>query len=219
MNYIVVATINAQGVTDTPTTTLANVRDALPGVGLAGLQEVGNLTHRWSLRNHLASRALGVIQDTSTKARAGVALVYAKSRVRLLRRHPLQVGTHPDGAKMLTRYILAVDACIDRTLFVTVIDAHRPPWRYRHLWPIFDAQVNRIVESARYPVIYLTDNNSPYLAPVLRDDLTAYGRGIDLIALGKGLHTTRRNGRRTGAFLLPATRSDHRPVAIELQIP
>lgn len=214
MTYIVCATINAQGVSDPKAVTLENVRDALPGVGLAGLQEVANLRRRWSLRNQLAHRTTGVYQVTDTAATAGVALVWDKSRVRVMRRD-IALGVKPwPGDDQRTRYLISADACIDESMFVTAIVGHRPKRALRHLWPAYDRALLETVLSARYPVILFTDNNAHELPRVLRSVLTPYARRIDLIALSEPLMTRGR----AQAFDLPATRSDHSPVAIELEV-
>lgn len=216
MSYIVCATINAQGVSDPKRVTLENVTDALPGVALAGVQEVANLRRRWSLRNRLAHRTHGVYQDTSTAAKAGVALIWDKSRVKVLRRD-IDLGVRPwPGDDQRSRYLLQADVCIDACMFATVIVGHRPKDALAHLRPAYDDALRAAVKQARHAVILFTDNNDDELEPDLRKLLTPYVRGKrDLIALGKGLKP--RAGHRV-AFDLPATNSDHRPVGLMVQV-
>lgn len=205
------ASINAQGVQDPTPVTLENVRDALPGVTLAGCQEVGDLTGNWSLRNRLAKRTMGVHQAGDTYARAGCALVWDRSRV-LVTRRSVHVGVRPGrGDEMHTRYILDDDVCIDAQMFVTAIVAHRPPQRLDHLWDTFDENLAERVDAARHPVVLFMDQNSHRLPEPLRAQLVAHTIEIDTIATSPGLT-------RAEPFLLPATRSDHRPLALPVEV-
>lgn len=214
MTYFVAATVNAQGVTDGRMQTLRNVRDALPGVALAGLQEVTPLRGDWSLRERLSRKTIGVLQKTRTKGTSGVALVWDKSRVRMIEGSDrIAVGTHPEGVRMLTRYILAADFVIDGRLIVTAVVWHRPKWAYRHLWPAFDAACLALVEQARHPVIVFTDNNSRSIPTALRPVLRAFARRIDMVLLSQQLRAIGQ------AFDLPRTGSDHLPVGLRVAIP
>lgn len=213
MTYAVVATINAQGVSDPRRQTLANVREALPGVAIAGLQEVKNLRGDWSLRNQLSRRTMGVAQVTRTPATSGVAIVWDKSRVRAVKdSQRIALGVKPDGQQLLARYLLAVDLVIDGRLIVTAIDGHRPPVRDRELWPAYDATLARLVNQARHPVILFTDNNAAAMPRTLVGELRPHARRIDMICTDPQL---RIDG---PAFDLPATKSDHRPVGLRIEV-
>lgn len=214
MSYVVLATVNAQGVTDSRRQTLHNVQAALPGVAVAGLQEVKNLTRRWSLRDRLSRRTLGVAQVTDTPATAGVAIVWDRSRIRPVKgSQRIALGVEPHGQRMLSRYLLAIDLVLDDCLIVTAIAAHRPKAEFRELWPAFDAALARMVRLARHPVIVFTDNNSTAMPSSVRGLLKPYARRIDMILLDQRLDALGQ------AFDLPRTGSDHRPVGLRLALP
>lgn len=213
MNYAVLATINAQGVTDSRMQTLRNVRDALPGVALAGLQEVKNLRGDWSLRERLSRRTIGVAQVTRTEATSGVALVWDKSRVRPVpgsRR--IVLGASAVGHHMLNRHLLAADFRIDRAITITGIVGHRPPARYRDLWPEYDAALAHLLADVEHPAVLFTDNNSVAVPHALASGYEVQRSGIDFIAVGDDLTVL------GDAFLLPKTGSDHRPVALKVRV-
>lgn len=201
------ATINAEGVTSGPDRTLANTTAALPGVTIGFLQEVAPVR----LRDRL-SPYVGVHQDATRDDRAGVALVWDRSRVRASRRRYL-LGATPNGHRMLRRWLCVADLTIDGHFTVTAFSGHRPPQRYRDLWPEFDRAVDQLVEDARHPLIGGIDSNTRETL----DLATFYGLqrraiGIDVILASPDLHVG-------PAVRLPATKSDHPPVGSRLVIP
>lgn len=216
LTTLVLATVNAAGVTQSRIRTLRNVRAALPGVAIAGLQEVKNLRGPWSLRAQLSRRTMGVAQVTRTAATAGVAIVWDKSRVKAVKgSQRLRVGVVPGPHDdMLTRHLIAVDLVIEGRLIVTAIAGHRPPFRLRHLWPAYDRALADLVTKTRHPVILFTDNNSHAASRSVEQLLRPFARRIDMIMIER----TPRLRARGQAFDLPATESDHRPVGLEVEV-
>lgn len=200
------ATINAEGVTSGADRTLANTTAALPGVTIGLLQEVAPVR----LRDRL-SPFVGVHQDATREDKAGVALVWDRSRVRAARRR-YQLGATPNGHRMLRRWLCVADLTIDGHFTVTAFSGHRPPARYSDLWPEFDRAVDELVETARHPVIGGLDSNTRETL----DLATFYGLqrraiGIDVILASQTLDLG-------PAMRLPATKSDHPPVGARLFI-
>lgn len=210
---VTVATLNAQGVTDAPRLSLASVRATLPGVAVAGLQEVGNLTGTWSLRDRLARRVVGVAQDTSTEAKAGVAVVWHKGKATRMgpwRLHKLCDGL-PGAEGMHDRYSISVDLALDAGELITAISAHRPPPRFQQRWPDFDAELRNVIRTAPHPPVLFMDANASR-ATVPWYGLVNHQLGIDLVATHPNLATA------GAAWLLAPTYSDHRAVALFLVV-
>lgn len=215
LERVTVATLNAQGVTDTPRLTLASIRATLPGVAIAGLQEVGNLVGPWSLRDHLARRRVGVAQDTSSLAKAGVAVVWDKAKATRMapwRLDKLCEGVTVNGG-MRDRYALSVDLALEAGggEFVTAISAHRPPRRFQQRWPEFDEELRRVIRAAAHPPILFMDANQTR-AGVPWYGLVNHQLGIDLVATHNSLLTHGQPWR------LEPTNSDHRAVALSVVV-
>jgi hypothetical protein len=215
VDRVPVATLNAQGVTDAPRLTLASVRATLPGVAVAGLQEVANLTRTWSLRDRLARRLVGVAQDTSSEARAGVAVVWSKAQATRMghhRMHKLCDGL-PGAEGMRDRYAISVDLALEAGggEFISAISAHRPPPRFQQRWPDFDAELREVIRTAPHPPVLFMDANASR-ATVPWYGLVNHQIGIDLVATHANLPTA------GGAWLLAPTNSDHRAVALFLVV-
>lgn len=210
LQRVTVATLNAQGVTDLPRLTLASVRATLPSVAVAGLQEVANLVRDWSLRDNLARRRVGVAQDTSSPAKAGVAVVWDKRKATRL--GPWRVDKLCEGvagaAGMRSRYSISVDLGLAAGEMVTAISAHRPPPRCQHRWPDFDAELRRVIKGAPHPVILFMDANQRRGAGSTWYGLVNHQLGIDCVATHHTLATA------GGPWRLPATNSDHLAVAV-----
>lgn len=103
-------------------------------------------------------------QNTDTPAKAGSVVAWNRHRARSTS-GGLQVAAEPGRAQMLTRNIrwqvLRIDGVMSR---VVVASAHRPPARYRFLWPIFDARVRRFIRrqhNAGRIVLLGMDTNQP----------------------------------------------------------
>lgn len=203
---VTVATINAAGVTSGGRRTLTNVLTAMPGVSVGLIQEAGPV----KLRRRL-SRLLGVAQARRSYARRGSAVVWDRSTWRAVDRWS-RVMSRPNGHRIRSRYAAGVVLQHKRTRRrVLFIAAHRPPGRDRELWRGFDDHLAAAIESSRYPVVVGIDANQrhPYLRDVARNHRP--DGSIDVILT----HGIKAAG---PARRMPATRSDHRPIAMEIYV-
>lgn len=213
MTRLVVASINAQGVTDPAQAVLDSVRTPLAGVAIAGLQEVAPLRGPHQLRLALSGKTVGVHHDTRTGARAGSAVVWDKSRVTARGRGMALLARAEPGDAMRDRYAAWVQLDLqgddNRGISLLFVSCHRP-LRSTGDQPEFDGALAGFLRNAPVPWIVAGDWNTPRLPPVL-DRLGSWKRaGIDGFLLSPGLNSGR-------AFRLPATRSDHRPIALEVR--
>lgn len=206
----VVSTVNAQGVTDPADVVLDNVRTTLPGVTIAGLQEVAPLAGAMgirSLRRNLPGRLLGVHHALRTPATAGSAVVWDKSRVQLRRRGVELLAQPEPGDDLRPRYGAWVQVAVDDAPLLFMA-AHRP-LRSTGDQPEFDRNLSVFLEACPLPWIVAMDANARDL-PVL----ARLGRwrhvGIDGFLVSRQLVTGH-------VFRLPPTRSDHRPLALEVR--
>lgn len=199
-----IVTVNAD-FTDGAKVGLENVRANLPGSVITFVQE----SKRIRLREKLP-HLLGVRQGTEPD-KANSSLIWDKSRVHLIdHTQTLAVDAHP-GVEMLPRWLKRIDCRIDDRLLVSAIVGHRPPPRYRWLWPEFDQAVAAEIQFAPFPTIVGLDTNSHTPAMLARSlGLRWSGRGIDGFMYDRRLHVSR-------ARRMKATRSDHRAVLAFLE--
>lgn len=205
----VVSTVNARGVTAPADVVLDNVRRTLPGVTIAGLQEVAPLraeAHR--LRAHLPGRLLGVHQALRSPASAGSAVVWDKTRCQVRRRGVELLATPEPGDALRRRSGAWVELDVDGLGPLLFMAAHRPLASTGDQ-PEFDANLARFLEACPLPWIVAMDANARDL-PVL----ARLGRwrhvGIDGFLVSRQLVPGQ-------VFGLPRTRSDHRPLAMEVR--
>jgi hypothetical protein len=204
----VVSTVNAQGVTDPAGVVLDSVRATLPGVTLAGLQEVAPLMgDAHQLRGHLPGRLLGVHHSLRSPAMAGSAVVWDKARCELRRRGVELLAQPEPGDALRRRYGAWVEIAVDGVPLLFMA-AHRP-LRSTGDQPEFDRNLSVFLEACPLPWIVAMDANARDL-PVL----ARLGRwrhvGIDGFLVSRQLVTGH-------VFRLPPTRSDHRPLALEVR--
>lgn len=204
----VVSTVNARGVTAPADVVLDNVRRTLPGVTIAGLQEVAPLRKMTGLRANLPERLIGVHHSTSPLARAGSAVVWDKTRCQLRRRGVELLATPEPGDALRRRYGAWVELDVDGLGPLLFMAAHRPLASTGDQ-PEFDANLARFIEACPLPWIVAMDANARDL-PVL----ARLGRwrhvGIDGFLVSRQLVPGQ-------VFGLPRTRSDHRPLAMEVR--
>lgn len=198
-------TVNAD-YTDGPRGSLDNVRVVLPGAVIAFVQEA----KRFQLREHL-TRLLGVRQGR-TEAKAGSALVWDRSRCRLLRGGQVLAARPEPGDELLPRWLQWADLQIDGTLLVKAIAGHRP-LKSTGDQPEFDEALGTLVDSSTFPVIAGLDANT-YNPHALAEDLGLEwrGKGIDGFMYDESL-------RLGPARRLRPTNSDHRAVMSVLHVP
>lgn len=205
----VVSTVNAQGVQKPADVVLDNVRRSLPGVTIAGLQEVAPLrakAHR--LRANLPGRLLGVHQSLHSPASAGSAVVWDKGRCTARRRGVELLAIPEPGDALRRRSAAWVDLDVDGLGDLRFIAAHRPLLSTGDQ-PEFDRNLARFLQACPLPWIVAMDANARDL-PVL----ARLGRwrhvGIDGFLVSSQLVPGQ-------VFRLPRTRSDHRPLALEVR--
>lgn len=158
----------------------------------------------------------GVHQDISSDALAGSALAWRKSLV-IVTAVGTTLGVLPHGAAMLARYIAwARGSFYGRRLWLA--SCHRPPLRYRRLWPLFDAHLAARVRAARMArrlVVIGMDANerdARRLATLCGLKWVAPEGSIDGFLVSKSLRVS--DVRR-----LPRGTSDHHPVLATVHIP
>lgn len=142
-----VATIN-----DDFTDGRTNVDDVKATIKL--VQEAKNS----KLRKAVKRDEFGVHQVMKGPDTRGSAVVWNKDRVKSTDRG-LSLGVHPHGRQMETRWITWSDVTIDGVK-VRVASAHRPPARFKALWPAFDANLAKFVKNSKLPLIIGMDSNT-----------------------------------------------------------
>jgi hypothetical protein len=187
---------------------------------VAGIQE-GKATDYARLLRRDLGRRYGVRQDHRHDGAAGVAVTWNRWLARPLGRSvddPSRLGGGwlellPAGGGLLSRGVVWQDLEVDlgglRTDRVRVAATHRPPQRYRHLWPAFDRRLAAFCEDAPAPVLVFMDANEEGgpVALVRRSGLRWHGVGIDGALTDLAADE---------ASALPRRHSDHQAVAIPL---
>lgn len=206
MNEAPIVTVNAD-FTDGPKVGLDNVRAVLPGSVITFVQESKHI----KLRDRLP-RMLGVSQGHEPDT-ANSSLLWDHSRVEVLDKSVSLAVDPQQGDEMLPRFLRRIDCKVDDALLLSAIVCHRPPPRYKHLWPAFDEALDVEVRYAPFPVVVGLDTNSLNPAALARSiGLKWAGRGIDGFMYSPKLRVVR--PRR-----LMRTRSDHRAVMATLEVP
>ena len=149
------------------------------------------------------------VQRTKTDAQAGLAIVWDARKAPLVSGPHYQVLVEPDGAAMLPRGVLWIVVDHESWGRTVLATTHRPPWRYRHLWPAYDAALRTwaSVRQARRLLVGLDANTRDLVGLAARIGLSPAGKGIDGV-MGRGF-LLRRPRRLRQRF------SDHRPVAVD----
>lgn len=128
---------------------------------------------------HLLDDGWGIRQRLTTDATRGVCVVWNRDLASAIGRakdRPEKIGDGylplcpgvpgPDG--MLTRGVIWQDLQLLTGERFRKASAHRPPARFRHLWPTFDDNLEQFLEASPLPVVLGTDNNEvggPNVAP------------------------------------------------------
>lgn len=148
------------------------------------------------------------VQLTRTDHQAGLAIVWDAVTAPLVSGPYYRVLVEPDGAAMLKRGVLWIVVDHPSLGAVVLATTHRPPWRFRHLWPAYDEALRKWAagRGAALLLVGIDVNTRRLAAFASRVGLTVAGKGIDaVLARGLQLRKPRRLKRR---------HSDHRPVAV-----
>lgn len=206
---LVAATVNSSGVTLGPARTLENARDQLGGVAIGCLQEVAPLRGAWALRARL-SRLLGVAQSTDSLAAAGVAVVWDKARCQAHGQGIARMSPRRRGIR--ARSLVWVDLELPGGGMVRAGSTHRPPARFRHLWDTFDGNLRAFILASPHPVLIGLDANAGDLPNLAGLGVSFVHKGIDGFVVSDAIDTGK-------PFALPATGSDHEPIALPFMAP
>lgn len=147
------------------------------------------------------------VQDMTSEATRGLAIIW-DSHTAPMAFHRWKVLVEPHGAAMNARGILWVVVDHKDWGYIILATTHRPPWRYRRLWPEYDKALQEWVDAQGYPILLGMDANTRrFMRLGAYLGLLASGQGIDAVmAKGFRLKRPRRLKRRN---------SDHRPVAVD----
>jgi hypothetical protein len=121
--------------------------------GVVMVQEAKNTNIRGVLKNR---DQFGVHQG-KTEDKAGSAIVWNKDRVKGGQRG-YALGVTPQGAAMLKRWISYTDVNVDGAK-VRMVSVHRPPARFKRLWPDFDKNLAAFIKHSPLPVVVGMDAN------------------------------------------------------------
>lgn len=118
---------------------------------------IGQVKHRADVvmlqegkRAHYRKRvgdSFGVMQNWTDAAHAGSALVWNKKTV-TGGKQGQRLGVLPHGRGMLARYLSFADVKVGGVK-VRMVSAHRPPQRFRSLWPAFDRNLAAFVKKTK----------------------------------------------------------------------
>lgn len=144
-------------------------------------------------------------QVQRTAGTRGLAIVWDADRAPVISGPHHQVLTDAKGAKMEPRGVTWIVVLHPDWGPVILATTHRPPWRYRRLWPEYDRNLEHWLDAQTHPVILGLDANTRRLNTLAaRLGMKVAGKGIDAVMVrGFGIHSARSLLRRF---------SDHRPV-------
>jgi len=155
----------------------------------------------------------GVHQNTHRKDQAGTAVTWKRKDVHA-DASGYALGVSHGHEKMLDRWINWTDVTVDGVK-VRMISVHRPPLRFKNLWPAFDRNVAAFVKHTKLPVVIGMDSNE-------------HG-GPDALARATGLRWVGPKGSIDGFLVspgvsvekvwrLPKGTSDHQPVVARIHV-
>lgn len=162
--------------------------------------------------DRVMSDSFGVHQNTGREDKAGSAVVWDKERVKAGQRG-YELGVDPGGAAMLKRWISWTDVKVDGVK-VRMVSVHRPPQRFAHLWPRFDANLAAFVRKHQGPMVIGMDANQREPRGLERATglkWSAPKGSIDGFLVSAGIEVER-------IKRLPKRTSDHHPVVATLRI-
>lgn len=169
-------------------------------------------TKNTDVKRALKNRDVGVHQDTAHDDKQGTSVIWNKKRMGAGKRG-YALGTRPQGRKMLSRWLNFTDVNIDGQK-VRMVSAHRPPARFKALWPTFDKRLADFVKGHKGPIIVGMDSNQ-HTHEGLEKMTGLKWQGppgsIDGFLVSKGIRVS--DMRR-----LPRGSSDHQPVKAKFSI-
>lgn len=142
---LTIATVN-----DDFTDDKTNLRRVKAGVVM--VQEAKNTRVREALNRERFGVHQGLRDD-----RAGAAIAWKRESVKAGERG-YSLGVEPRGAAMLRRLISWVDVSVGGAK-VRMISVHRPPARFKRLWPEFDRNLAAFIKQTKGPVVVGMDAN------------------------------------------------------------
>ena len=175
-------------------------------------QEVKNV----DLKNFFNLDNWKVLQNTSSKAKAGSAVVYRKSVVSKQVNRGLHIGTRPHGKDILTRWINWVDVKLVNGTVVRLASLHMPPARYPGLQDNMVRNTVDFIKKSPHPVLVGGDwnfkvNNDPKNITG-KTGLKARGKGID------GFYFAAKTVKFVNIKRLAKGNSDHHPVRMVVKV-
>jgi hypothetical protein len=174
---------------------------------------LGQETKFAHLRDLKDKKKFGVHQDFKNEAKAGSAIVWKKSDRIKAGDRGYALGVTPHGAKMLARYINWTDMKIDGKN-VRMVSVHRPPLRFKRLWPEFDRALAHFVKNTRGSIIVGMDANQHNPRALAR------ATGLRWHAVGDSIDgfLTSRDVKFDNLHTLKKGSSDHRPVLARVHL-
>ena len=160
--------------------------------------------------------SFGVMQNWKSAARAGSALTWKKDAAKAVGQGQ-RLGVSPHGRGMLARYISYVDMKVDGKK-VRMVSVHRPPHRFRSLWPAFDRNLAAFVKDSKkkgLPVIIGLDANEKNPQGLARRTGLRWhapsDKSIDGFLASRDVHFIKQRALAKGT-------SDHHPVLAHVRI-
>jgi endonuclease/exonuclease/phosphatase family metal-dependent hydrolase len=188
----------------------ASIRSVLTTADVILLQEAKHIDISSAL-----NQAWLVHQNIKRESKQGVAVAWRNASIKRHRsaRHPVKgyvLGVMPLGVTMLPRYFNWRDLDVPGHGTIRFVSTHRPPQRYRRLWPIFDRALGRFVKRSPHPVIVGMDSNERDHSGLERlTGLAWHGVGIDGFLVSRGIRVSHLRSH-------PRAKSDHHPISIEI---
>lgn len=198
---LTIATVN-----DDFTDHKTNVHRVHAGVVL--MQETKNT----NLRKELNANRFGVHQGRA-EDKAGASVVWRKQDRLKVTGRGYALGVNPQGAQMLRRWINYTDMNVNGAK-VRMISVHRPPQRFKRLWPDFDRHLAAFIKSSKLPVVVGMDanqKNPQALARLTGLRWHAPAGSIDGFLASRSVHFERMKR-------LPKGSSDHHPVLARITL-
>lgn len=160
----------------------------------------------------------GVRQRLTDDSTRGVCVVWNRDLARAIGRTKNRPSTIGDGYLplvkpgprdgMLTRGVVWQDVEVLTGERFRIASAHRPPARFRHLWPAFDDNLEAFLQASPLPVVLGTDNNQVG-GPDVDPDYKWRGIRIDGFVTDAAIPSV---------YELAYRSSDHRPVSGALSL-